>query len=79
MNLNIAVLDALADDFEGVEQIKNYLLFLGCEIQLDEIEKTIQTLLAQKLIYINHDLSDNNYVWYGMTEKGRTLWCQTEN
>lgn len=42
MNLNIAVLDALADDFESVEQIEKYLFFLGYEIQLNKIEEIIQ-------------------------------------
>lgn len=76
MNLSTAVLDALADDFENVKQIKKYLLFLGYEIQLNKIEEIIQELLAQELIYINQDLSDNAYTWYGMTEKGRALWLQ---
>ena len=76
MNVSTAVLDAFADDFEGVKQIKKYLLFLGYEIQLNKIEEIIQGLLAQELIYINQDLSDNAYTWYGMTEKGRTLWLQ---
>ena len=78
MNLNIAVLDALADDFESVEQIEKYLFFLGYEIQLNKIEEIIQKLLAQELIYINQDLSDNVHTWYGMTEKGRTLWLQED-
>ena len=58
MNLNIAILDALADDFESIEQIEKYLLFLGCETQVDKIQKIIQTLLDQGLIYINQSLSD---------------------
>ena len=76
MNLNIAVLDALADVFEGIEQIKKYLIFLGYEVELDKIEEIIRWLLAQELIYINQDLSDDVYTWYGMTEKGRNLWLQ---
>lgn len=76
MNLNVAVLDALADDFECVEQIERYLFFLGYEIQLDKIEEIIQKLLTQKLIFINKDLSDDTHTWYGMTKKGRTLWLK---
>lgn len=62
--------------FEGVEQIRKYLNFLGYKVQLDKIEEIIQQLLIQELIYINQDISDDNYVWYGMTEKGRALWLQ---
>ena len=76
MNLNMAVLDALADDFEGIDQIEKYLFFLGYDIQLDKLEEIIRNLLAQELIYINQNLSDDVYSWYGMTEKGRTLWLQ---
>lgn len=76
MNLNIAILDALADDFESIEQIKKYLLFLGYEFHLDEIEKNIQNLLNQELICIIDNISDDDYTWYGMTEKGKVLWLR---
>lgn len=76
MDLTIAVLDALADDFEGVEQIERYLFFLGYRIQLNEVKEIVRRLLAQELIYINQDLSDDAHTWYGMTERGRNLWLQ---
>ena len=47
MNLNIAILDALADDFESIEQIEKYLLFLGCETQVDKIQKLYKHYLIK--------------------------------
>ena len=76
MDLNIAVLDALADDFESIEQIEEYISFLGYGVQTDKISEIIQNLLERELVYINRNLNDETCTWYGMTEKGRTLWVQ---
>ena len=76
INLNIDILDALADDFEGTEQIKKYLIFLGYELKSNEIEEAIQNMLNQELIFVNKNISDNEYTWYGLTEKGKSLWIQ---
>ncbi len=78
MDLNIAILDALADDFESSEQIKKYLCFLGFDISLDNLEKRIQNLLNAELIYVVENISDADYTWYGMTKKGKTLWLQQD-
>lgn len=74
MTLEVAVLDSLADDFESLEQIKKYISFLGYEIQTDEIKFIIERLLEKKLIYVVKNISDNGFVWYGMTKKGGSFW-----
>ena len=78
MKLSIAILDALADDFEGIEQIEKYLFFLGYRIRIKKIEKVGQKLLDCELMYINRELSDDTHTWYGMAEKGRALWLQSD-
>ena len=76
MNLDIAILDALADDFESVEQIKNYLVFLGFQDNLNNLDESVKVLLDKGLIFINEEMSDDIFTWYGMTTKGRCLWTE---
>ncbi len=78
MTLKIAILDSLADDFEGLEQIEKYLSFLGYKIQKNEIGNIIKQLLNENLIYVVEDISDDEYIWYGLTKKGKALWNESE-
>lgn len=74
MSIEIAILDSLVDDFESLEQIKKYLYFLGFNVQVNAIKTAINQLLDQNLIYIVESISDNEMIWYGLTEKGKDAW-----
>jgi len=78
MNIELDILDSLADDFESIEQIKNFLTNIGYTITNNEINKVLQNMLNDELIYINEIISDKEYTWYGMTQKGKEIWDNTE-
>ncbi len=76
--IKIAILDSLADDFEEFSQIENYLLYLGLEVSRNDLTYMLKSLVDAGLIYVNDGISDDQFLWYGMTEKGREVWENCE-
>ncbi len=76
--IKIAILDSLADDFEGFSQIESYLSYLGLIVSRNDITYMLKSLVDEELIYVNHEISDDKFLWYGMTEKGREVWENSE-
>ena len=74
MDIKIAILDSLIDDDETIVQIQNYLRFLKIYVGLDDISCLIKSMLEEKLVSINEDISDNDFVWYKISEKGKEFW-----
>ena len=78
MNIELDILDSLADDFESIEQIAKFLRNIGYTKTNSEIKEILRNMLNNELIYINKNISDEEYTWYGMTQKGKEIWDNTE-
>jgi len=75
MTLKEMILDSLADDYESIIQIKNYLEYRGFKEDINKTQELINHLLSEMLIYINNEISnETDGIWYGMTAKGREMW-----
>jgi hypothetical protein len=81
------ILDAMADDWESVEQIEPFINEYVGLVSRDEIIKAIEDLYNKGLIEIMDNekfsrldiLKDPSKYWFGMTDAGRKLWNSESN
>lgn len=74
MDIKIAILDSLIDDDETIVQIQNYLRFLKIHYSLDDISLILKSMIEEGLVSINENISDDDFVWYKISEKGKEFW-----
>ncbi|MGI6361562.1 MAG: hypothetical protein ACOX05_04620 [Bacillota bacterium] len=76
INIRMEILDSLADDAEGIEQIESLFKVWFNDTITDKVQilAEIKQLLLEKLIYIAHHDKEENYNWYAMTPEGRAMW-----
>jgi hypothetical protein len=76
------IMDAMADDWESIEQIRPHVSELNGHVSDDAISVTLRTLHDQGLIRIMDDNGnsvsdfpkDPTTCWFSITNNGRTLW-----
>ena len=72
--INWHILDSMADDWESALTIQQDLKRDNIDLTISDIIERLEKLHSDGLVELNPETKNHENKWYGMTERGRSIW-----